>query len=212
MVDANGSTGPTASALPSAPPFETEANGYRHASRHLLVDVARVEAGSFEANIEPELSTRTLRRLLGGTDELRARRSRFSVVRNRVASHASVCARETKAQLSPHSVLRLPIRSTRSTPRGTRQRPWRGDRDDRYSERCERVHRAERGHDGDPATHQLELGLCAAAPRFRRRDPPSWPGRPADVVALVSTSTSNSSPTVGSRPMGDGSGRWFWMR
>jgi hypothetical protein len=83
----------------------------------------------------------------------------------------------------------------------------------------ERIHGHRQDHSKDDeqdrqAAHPrlAELVLCAAAPRSRRRDPTSWPGRPGDSVALVSTSTPNSSPMVGSRPMGAGSGRSFWMR
>ncbi len=65
----------------------------------------------------------------------------------------------------------------------------------------------------DPATTIASPTTCIA--RGRRPDGSNAPAHSARSVcaaALVSTSNPNSSPTVGSRPMGVGSGRWFWMR
>src|SRR5438046_953156 len=56
---------------PGALHVKTRPNGYRQACRHLLVDVARVEAGTFGANINP---------LRGGADSLRLPASRSSIV------------------------------------------------------------------------------------------------------------------------------------
>jgi hypothetical protein len=114
----------------------------------------------------------------------------------------------------------------RDDRRGARQRdqptdPRTGRRETQTQQapHRERIHGHRQDHSEDDeqdrqAAHPrfAELVLCAAAPRFRRREAPSWPGRSGDSVAFVSTSTRNSSPTVGSRPMGAGSGRWFWMR
>src|SRR5205823_12430683 len=57
----------------------------------------------------------------------------------------------------------------------------------------------------DDSAHVGPIGLVRAAPiRLCPLDSPSWPGCPADSVVLVSTSTPNSSPIVGSRPIGPG--------